>query len=148
MRTKSVKHVINLTRSPLDNQSGDSGLNSRHGHRCDESNTSDCAHGHGAQNSAGLPRSALQNHLETQFRVSHLRRNLQQTKQSSIKTHSQVTCVSPCWPAAVASLGTAVMILPGVPVVITFVVRMVIGVFMPALLVTPARTKALKCHSV
>lgn len=41
-----------------------------------------------------------------------------------------------------ASLGTAVMILPGVPVVITFVVRIVIGVFMPALLVTPARTKA------
>lgn len=40
-----------------------------------------------------------------------------------------------------ASLGTAVMILPGVPVVITFVVRIVIGVFMPALLVTPARTK-------
>lgn len=38
-----------------------------------------------------------------------------------------------------ASLGTAVMILPGVPVVITFVVRMVIGVFMPALLVTPER---------
>lgn len=40
-----------------------------------------------------------------------------------------------------ASLGTAVMILPGVPVVITFVVRIVIGVFMPALLVTPAWTK-------
>lgn len=34
------------------------------------------------------------------------------------------------------------MILPGVPVVITFVVRIVIGVFMPALLVTPARTQA------
>lgn len=30
------------------------------------------------------------------------------------------------------------MIFPGVPVVITFVVRIVIGVFMPALLVTPA----------
>lgn len=52
----------------------------------------------------------------------------------------QFTCVSPCWPAAEASLGTAVMIFPGVPVVITFVVRIVIGVFMPALLVTPART--------
>lgn len=37
------------------------------------------------------------------------------------------------------SLGTAVMILPGVPVVITFVVRMVIGVFIPALLVTPEK---------
>lgn len=48
----------------------------------------------------------------------------------------RTTCVSPCWPA-VASLGTAVMIFPGVPVVITFVVRIVIGVFMPALLVTP-----------
>lgn len=55
---------------------------------------------------------------------------------------SPFTCVSPCWPAAVASLGTAVMILPGVPVVITFVVRIVMGVFMPALLVTPAMTKA------
>lgn len=52
------------------------------------------------------------------------------------------TCVSPCWPAAEASLGTAVMIFPGVPVVITFVVRIVIGVFMPVLLVTPSRTKA------
>lgn len=50
--------------------------------------------------------------------------------------------MSPCWPAAEASLGTAVMIFPGVPVVITFVVRIVIGVFMPALLVTPARTRA------
>lgn len=63
----------------------------------------------------------------------------------SINTTAKIvsfTCVRPCWPAAVASLGTAVMILPGVPVVITFVVRIVIGVFMPALLVTPARTKA------
>lgn len=32
------------------------------------------------------------------------------------------------------------MILPGVPVVITFVVRIVIGVFIPALLVTPVTT--------
>lgn len=48
------------------------------------------------------------------------------------------TWVSPCWPAAEANLGTAVMIFPGVPVVITLVVRIVIGVFMPALLVTPA----------
>lgn len=56
----------------------------------------------------------------------------------------EFTCVSPCWPAAVASLGTAVMILPGVPVVITFVVRIVMGVFMPALLVTPV-TKVY-CH--
>lgn len=39
-------------------------------------------------------------------------------------------------------MGTAVMILPGVPVVITFVVRIVIGDFMPPLLVTPTRTKA------
>lgn len=54
----------------------------------------------------------------------------------------QFTCVSPCWPAAEASLGTAVMILPGVPEVITFVVRIVMGVFMPALLVTPVRTHA------
>lgn len=51
------------------------------------------------------------------------------------------TCVSPCWPAAEASLGTAVMIFPGVPVVITLVVRIVIGVFMPALLVTPVGEK-------
>lgn len=33
------------------------------------------------------------------------------------------------------------MIFPGVPVVITLVVRMVIGVFKPVLLVTPAMTK-------
>lgn len=51
------------------------------------------------------------------------------------------TWVRPCWPAAEASLGTAVMIFPGVPVVITLVVRIVIGVFMPALLVTPAEKK-------
>lgn len=61
-------------------------------------------------------------------------------------THQQLrllhlTWVSPCWPAAEASLGTAVMIFPGVPVVITFVVRIVMGVFMPALLVTPAEKK-------
>lgn len=60
-----MKNIIILTSSPLDNQSGDSGLNSRHCHWCDESNTSDCAHGHSTQNSARLPRSALQNHLET-----------------------------------------------------------------------------------
>ena len=46
--------------------------------------------------------------------------------------------MSPCWPEAPPSLGTAVMILPGVPVVIILVVRIVIGVFMPELLVTPA----------
>lgn len=60
--------------------------------------------------------------------------------QTLLSKKRQFTCVSPCWPAAVASLGTAVMIFPGVPVVITFVVRIVMGVFIPALLVTPART--------
>lgn len=49
----------------------------------------------------------------------------------------RTTCVSPCWPIPVPSLGMAVMIFPAVPAVIIFVVRMVIGVFIPALLVTP-----------
>lgn len=49
------------------------------------------------------------------------------------------TCVTPCCPWPVASLGTAVMILAGVPVpeVMTLVVMMVMGDLMPGLLVTP-----------
>lgn len=43
-----------------------------------------------------------------------------------------------------ASLGTAVMIFPGVPVVITLVVRIVIGVLIPVLLVTPAVMKCIR----
>lgn len=35
------------------------------------------------------------------------------------------------------------MIFPGVPVVITFVVRIVMGVLMPVLLVTPEMTKCI-----
>ena len=140
--------MIILTSSPLDNQGGDSRLNSRHSHWRNKPNTTHCAHGHSAQNSSWLPRSALQNHLQTQLRVSLLGCNINGQHKCSIiyiistKAGAQMefTCVSPCWPAAVASLGTAVMILPGVPVVITFVVRIVIGVFMPALLVTPVTT--------
>lgn len=50
-----------------------------------------------------------------------------------------LTCVTPCCPAPAVSLGTAVMIFPGVPVpgVTTLVVIMVIGDLMPVLLVTP-----------
>lgn len=50
----------------------------------------------------------------------------------------RTTCVTPCCPAPV-SLGTAVMIFPGVPVpgVTTLVVIIVMGDLMPALLVTP-----------
>ena len=49
------------------------------------------------------------------------------------------TCVTPCCPCPAPSLGTAVMILAGVPLpdVITLVVMMVMGDLMPGLLVTP-----------
>lgn len=48
--------------------------------------------------------------------------------------------MSPCCPAPAVSLGTAVMIFPGVPVpgVTTLVVIIVMGDLMPVLLVTPS----------
>lgn len=135
---KNQKKIVILTSGPLDNQSCDSGFNSGYCHWCNKSNTTHCAHGHSAQNSARLPRSSLQDHLETHNSGLLSSIVTQMSCTGKMNTTAQ-TCVSPCWPAAVASLGTAVMILPGVPVVITLVVRIVIGVFMPALLVTPAR---------
>lgn len=53
------------------------------------------------------------------------------------------TWVTPCCPAPAVSLGTAVMILPGVPVpgVTILVVMMVMGDFIPGLLVTPAEQR-------
>lgn len=73
--------------------------------------------------------------------MQHERQRLEEL----LPANSQITCVIPCWPAAVTSLGMAVIILPGVPEVIILVVRIVIGVFMP-LLVTPATTKACMPH--
>lgn len=58
------RNMASLTSSPLDHQSCDSGLNCRHSHWCNKSNTTHCAHRHSAQNSARLSRSTLQNHLE------------------------------------------------------------------------------------
>lgn len=51
-----------------------------------------------------------------------------------------LTWVTPCCPWPVAILGTAVIILAGVPVpeVMTLVVMMVMGDLMPGVLLTPA----------
>lgn len=54
-----------------------------------------------------------------------------------------VTWVTPCCPVPAANLGTAVMILPGVPVpgVTILVVMMWMGDFIPGLLVIPAEKR-------
>lgn len=55
-----------LTSSPFDNQSGDGGLNGRHRHWCNKSNSTHCTHGHSAQNCAWLSWSTFQNNLQKQ----------------------------------------------------------------------------------
>lgn len=139
-----------LTRGPLDHQRGDGGFDGRDG---DRRHQADAPHGYGAQDGARLPGGSLKDHLD-------LGKEGQEVSVRGVGGSGDTesgrggpkgragpllvvffTCVTPCWPWPVASLGTAVMILAGVPVpdVMTLVVMMVMGDLMPGLLVTPGR---------